>query len=106
QHALIERKINRRQRPAGRWRSLEGLHDDPRETDARGASDEREQKAFDEELTHDARAAGTDRQSYGKFASSSCGLREKQIRDVATANQQHCANDPAEEQRDRYHLLS
>ena len=61
------------------------------------ASDER--KAFDQQLGHDARAAGAQRETDGDLFLAGGGAGDQQIRDVGAGDQEHQADNGSEDQQ-------
>ena len=106
QHARVDREVEReRQRALRRRRRLERPDDDPRQRNAGDAADRRQQHAFGQQLPDEAPAARADGQPHRELAPPRRGPRQQQVRDVRAGDQQHGADDAAEQQRDRPHLL-
>ena len=66
---------------------------------------DRQQHALGQQLADDAPAAGAEREPDRDLAPPRRGRRQQQVGDVGARDQQHGADDAAEQQRDRLHLL-
>jgi hypothetical protein len=67
-----------------------------REQQAAGAADEREEKAFHEQLAQEAAPISAKSGADGEFALTGAAAREKQIRNIGAANEKHKDNGAEE----------
>ena len=90
---------------AGRWRCrLERPHDHPRERETRGTADDRKEDALGQQLSHETGAARADGKPHRELAPAGGGSGQQQVRDVRARDQQHGADDAAEQPGNRLHL--
>ena len=73
-----------------RARAHEHIDAPERQHGARGAADQGEREALDEQLPDDAQTAGAEGGAHGDFPSPRCAAREEQIRNIRTGDQQNC----------------
>ena len=88
EHAQVERDVHRTRHALGHG-TAQRLHDPPRDDDAKRGPHHRQDQAFDQELTHEAPAAGAERRPHGNLALTSAGASEQQVGDVGAGDEEH-----------------
>ena len=107
QHRSIDREVEGERQRAGRWRRRARTPATIPHASATPATPPiaREQNALGEQLPDQPAAAGAEREPHRELALPRRGPRQQQVGDVRAGDQQHRAHRPAEQHRDRAHLL-
>src|SRR5262249_16759746 len=94
QHAEIETKIEGAGGVAsGLKQEVDRAGKDVAQSNAGGASEESQQPASDEVLSKEARPAGAQPQTYGRFAPAAYRVRHEQIGDIGADDQQQHSHE-------------
>ena len=102
-HARINRQL-RHAEQGGRRECDERIEAPARERDAERSSGEREQHAFDQQLTDDRTARSAERRANGDFLPARGRSRNQQVRDVEACDREQHANGDVEHDERRFQL--
>ena len=85
----VGRQIERDLIWPGRNQAEEKATRHPGQPDSDRRADRRQQRAFDQQLTHNPGAAGADRQAHRDLSAARRGARQQQARDIGAGDDQH-----------------